>query len=180
MKTAMPILASVIVAGTAMVTVRTATAQDMPGHMNPGMMQGGAGAAPPDHGTMQGGMDHKMCPMMRSGMMRGSMMQGGRTGGMMRGRMMHGGMMGMMGSGMTRDGMDALFGSRVRPVMNLSVDDVRGYLASRLDRLNNKRLKLGDIKSADGAITADIVTVDNSLVQRLKVDPHTGAIAYEN
>jgi hypothetical protein len=176
MKTTMFLLASAIVAGTAMVTVETATAQGMPGQMRPGMMQGGAGTAPPDHGTMQGGMDGgKMCPMMRSGMMRGGMMQGGRTGGMMRG-----GMMGMMGSGMMSGGMGTLFGSRVRPVMNLSVDDVRGYLALRLDRLNNKRLKLGDIKSADGAITADIVTVDNSLVQRLKVDPHTGAITYEN
>ena len=61
-----------------------------------------------------------------------------------------------------------------------SVDDVRGYLAAQLDRLNNKRLKLGDIKSDDGIITADIVTIDNSLVQRLKVDRHTGAIEYQN
>jgi hypothetical protein len=47
-------------------------------------------------------------------------------------------------------------------------------------RLNNKRLKIGDLKSDDGTITADIVTVDNSLVQRLKVDRHTGAIEYVN
>ena len=53
-------------------------------------------------------------------------------------------------------------------------------LAVQLDRLNNKRLKVGDIKSEDGAITADIVTIDNSLVQRLKVDRHTGAIEYQN
>ena len=76
--------------------------------------------------------------------------------------------------------MGTLFGSRVRPVMNLSVDDVRGYLVMRLDRLNNKRLKFGDIKSDDATITADIVTVDNSLVQRLRVDRHTGAIDYVN
>jgi hypothetical protein len=175
MKTTMFLLASAIVAGTAMVTVETATAQGMPGQMRPGMMQGGAGTEPPDHGMMQGGgMDGgKMCPMMRGG---------GMQGGMMGGRMMRGGMMGsgMMGSGGMRGGMGALFGSRVRPVMNLSADDVRGYLASRLERLNNKRLKLGDVKSDNGTITADIVTVDNSLVQRLKVDPHTGAITYEN
>jgi hypothetical protein len=48
----------------------------------------------------------------------------------------------------------------------------------QLDRLNNKRLKLGDIRSDD--ITADVVTLDNSLVQRLKVDRHTGAIEYQN
>jgi hypothetical protein len=79
-----------------------------------------------------------------------------------------------------RPGMAGVFGSRVKPMMNLSVDDVRGYLAVQLDRLNNKRLKVGDIKSEDGTITGDIVTIDNSLVQRLKVDRHTGAIEYPN
>ena len=91
---------------------------------------------------------------------------------------------GMMGSGTTQDGttlgMAALFGSRVTPMMNLSVDEVRTYLAAQLDRLGNKRLKVGDIKSDDGTITADVVTIDDSLVQRLKVDRHTGAIEYQN
>jgi len=36
-------------------------------------------------------------------------------------------------------------------------------------------LKVGDLKSDDRTITAD-----NSLVQRLKIDRHTGAIQYEN
>ena len=127
--------------------------------MQHGMMQGGTDHQPADRGMSQDGMgQNMMCPMMRSGMM-GS---------------------GMMGSGMMRGGMGALFGSRVTPVMNLSIDDVRGYLASQLEGLNNKRLKVGDIKAGDGTITADIVTVDNSLVQRLKVDRHTGAITYEN
>ena len=110
-----------------------------------------------------------------------SMMHGDMGSGMM-GQHMGGGM--MMGSGMmqsgSRSGMGALFGSRVTPVMNLSPEDVRGYLGLQLQRLNNKRLKIGDLKSDDGTITADIVTVDNSLVQRLKIDRHTGAIQYEN
>ena len=128
---------------------------------------------------MQGGMGHgMMCPMMQSGMMQGGMMGSGMMGSGMVGSGMMGS--GMMGSGMMPSGMGALFGSRVTPVMNLSVDDVRGYLASQLERLNNKRLKIGDIKSDDGTITTNIVTVDNSLVQRLKVDRHTGAITYEN
>ncbi len=105
--------------------------------------------------------------------MRPGMMQGGMMGTEMMGS-------GMMGSGMMGGGMSALFGSRVTPVMNLSVDDVRGYVASQLERLSNKRLKVGDVNSGDGTITADIVTVDNSLVQRLKVDRRTGAITYEN
>jgi hypothetical protein len=75
--------------------------------------------------------------------------------------------------------MGALFGTRVRRVMNLSADDVRAYLGQQLKRLANKRLALGDIKPVDDdTITADIVTVDNSLVQRLKIDRHTGAINY--
>jgi hypothetical protein len=110
------------------------------------------------------------------------MMHGGMGSGMM-GQHMSGGMTcsGMMGSGMIQgdQGAGMLFGSRVRPMMNLSVEDVRDYLALQLQRLNNKRLKVGDIKSDDATITADIVTVDNSLVQQLKVDRHTGAIEYE-
>jgi len=99
-------------------------------------------------------------------------------------------MRGGMGSSATESGMNqcsmmhgdmgALFGSRVTPVMNLSPEDMRGYLGLQLQRLNNKRLKIGDLRSDDGTITADIVTVDNSLVQRLKIDRHTGVIQYEN
>jgi hypothetical protein len=134
--------------------------------------------------SIQDGMGH--------GMMRGdSMMHGGARPGMMgqgmRDCMERDAESGMMGSGMMRSGMQdgesgmgALFGSRVTRMMNLSVDDVRAYLAFRLERLKNKRLKLGDVAADDGMITADVVTVDNSLVQRLKVDRHTGAIEYQN
>lgn len=160
----MLLFVSIIAVGTVLAAFETATAQDMGGHMGSGMMPRGTDQQPADHGTMGGGAGNSMmCPMMQSNMMKGGMMEHG-----------------MMGSGMMGRGMGALFGSRVTPVMNLSVDDVRGYLASQLERLNNKRLKLGDIKSGDGTITADIVTVDNSLVQRLQVDRHSGAITYEN
>ena len=127
------------------------------------------------HGTMGQQTDQPMmggCPMM------GSMM--GQRGGMMGQGMGPGSMHGGMGPGMMQGGMGALFGSRVTPMMNLSAEDVRGYLGGQLDRLDNKRLKVGDIKVDNGTITADIVTVDNSLVQRLKVDRHTGAIEYPN
>jgi hypothetical protein len=76
--------------------------------------------------------------------------------------------------------MDALFGSRVLPKMSLSVDDVRSYLTERLDHLGNKRLKLGSVNAEGKTITADIVTVDDSLVERMKVDRSTGNITYEN
>ena len=127
-------------------------------------------------GMMQGGMG----PGMMQGGMGTGMMQGGMGPGMMQGGMGPGMMQGGMGPGMIQGGMGALFGSRVIPMMNLSAEEVRGYLGAQLDRLNNKRLKVGDIKADDGTITADIVTVDNSLVQRLKVDRHTGAIEYQN
>ena len=132
---------------------------------------------------MRGGMGSSATEpgMNQCSMMHGDMMHGDMGSGMM-GQRMGGGM--MMGSGMmqsgSRSGMGALFGSRVTPVMNLSPEDVRGYLGLQLQRLNNKRLKIGDLRSDDGTITADIVTVDNSLVQRLKIDRHTGAIQYEN
>ena len=128
-----------------------------------------------DEASAQGMQDR-----MGTGMMQGGPSQGA-GGGMMRDG---------MGSSATESGMNqcsmmhgdmgALFGSRVTPIMNLSPEDVRGYLGLQLQLLNNKRLKIGDLKSDDGTITADIVTVDNSLVQRLKIDRHTGAIQYEN
>jgi len=160
---------AVLAAGIAIASAEAANAQGM---------QSGTGQETTGQGMMQGrGMEH--C-MMHGGM--GSrMMEEHMRGGMMGRGMMMGSMMGPgMMQGERGADMSALFGSRVRPLMNLSVEDVRGYLASQLERLNNKRLKVGDLKSDDRTITADIVTVDNSLVQRLKVDRHTGAIEYES
>src|SRR5262249_37684763 len=130
--------------------------------------------------------------MMGSGTDRGMMQgtdQGMMLGGMMSRGMMQGGggemmcpMMGMMHGRTAATGMSGLFGSRVVPKMNLSADDVRNYLTGQIDRLGNKRLKLGNVNvNVDGGtITAEVVTVDNSLVQRMKVDRGTGRIEYEN
>jgi hypothetical protein len=115
------------------------------------------------------------CPMMGQRMMGGGMM---RTMGQEERGMMGMGPGRMKGS--TAHGMASVFGSRVTPMMNLSVEDVQVYLAAQLDRLKNKRLKVGDTKIDAETITADIVTADNSLVQRLKVDRHTGAIEYQD
>jgi hypothetical protein len=83
-----------------------------------------------------------MGPSMGSGMMRGGMgMMCRMMAGMMQGR----------DSETAHGGMGALFGSRVTQMMNLSVEDVRSYLALQLDRLNNKQLKIGNV-TADGAI----------------------------
>jgi hypothetical protein len=180
------ILTAIIAANIAAGACGTASAQGMQGGMSPGMMEregartdrGRTGQTMMGPGMMQGGMTQggmgqgMMCPMM------GSMMQGGMMGrGMMGSGMMQGG---MMQGGMMQDGMGALFGSRVTPSMNLSVDDVRDYLAQQLERLNNKRLKIGNVSVDGGSIVAEIVTVDNSLVQRLKINRRTGAIEYES
>jgi 3-hydroxyacyl-CoA dehydrogenase, NAD binding domain len=102
--------------------------------------------------TMGGQM---MGDMMDQGMMGQQMMGSGQP--MMGCPMMAGMMQGGRGPGMMQSGMGAVFGSRVTPMMNLSAEDVRGYLDAQLERLNNKRLKVGDVKSEDGTITADFV-----------------------
>lgn len=169
--------------GIAVTQAGAATAQGI----GPGTMQGGTDQETMGRGMMQGHTGPQC--MMHSG--GGSGMMGQHMGrGMVGSGMMSPGTMGSgtMGSGMgsdmmqgrMRSGMGVLFGSRVTPPMSLSVDDVRGYLGLQLKRLDNKRLKIGDVKSDDDTIAADIVTVDNSLVQRLKVDRHTGVIQYEN
>lgn len=60
--------------------------------------------------------------------------------------------------------------------LNLSTDDVKKRFEGWLTWRGNPRLKVGEVreKNAD-TIEADIVTKDNSLVQRFAVDRHTGA-----
>jgi hypothetical protein len=131
------------------------------GRMGPGMMQDDTNQDMMGQGTTQGG-GAMICPMMSG------VMQGGQS---------------MMGPNMMRGstgGMSALFGSHVVPAMNLSVEDVRGYFTAQLHRLGNKRLKIGNIKAVGGTIAAEVVTVDNSLVQHMTIDRSTGNIDYEN
>lgn len=126
------------------------------------------------HDSAQGTMQSVDQGMMRGGMMGRGMMES--MGGEMNCPMMRGMMQGRMADA----GMSSLFGSRVVPKMSLSVDDVRGYLTTQIGRLGNKRLKVGKVDADSAAITAEIVTVDNSLVQRMKVDRSSGKIEYEN
>ena len=45
----------------------------------------------------------------------------------------------------------------------------------------NARLKVGEVKEKDAnSITADIVTKDNSVVERFIVNRHTGVISRDN
>jgi hypothetical protein len=59
--------------------------------------------------------------------------------------------------------------------LNLSTDNVKNYLDRWLAWQGNPRLKVGDVKQKDAdTIVADIVTKDNSLVQRLVVNRRNG------
>lgn len=58
---------------------------------------------------------------------------------------------------------------------NPSTDYVKNYLERMIAVQGNPRLKVGDVKEKDAdTIVADIVTKENSLVQRFVVDRHTG------
>jgi hypothetical protein len=59
--------------------------------------------------------------------------------------------------------------------LNLTTDNAKTYFDRWLVWQGNPRLKVGDVKEKDtGSITVDIVTKDNSLVQRFVVDRRKG------
>ena len=59
--------------------------------------------------------------------------------------------------------------------LNLSTDNVKNYFERWLAWQGNPRLKVGDVKEKDAdTIVADIVTKDNSLVQRFVVNRRNG------
>lgn len=59
--------------------------------------------------------------------------------------------------------------------MNLSTQDVKNRLEQWLEWRGNPHLKVGEVKeNGPDTITADIVTQDNSLVQRYDINRHTG------
>lgn len=155
------------------------------GSGGPGSMMKGQGAVECDAAQtgmqMRKGQDDDM-PMYRG---RGH----AGTGGMMMHRGLsddegHGasGMMGSgrmggahMGSGYHMGGGKMARGLRVTPVEHLTVEDVSHFFGHILERRGNKRLKLGEVKQRDeDTITAQIVTVDGSLVQEFEVDRHSG------
>jgi uncharacterized membrane protein len=64
---------------------------------------------------------------------------------------------------------------RQGPVLTLG--EVRNGLERWLLNVGNPRLKIGNVSQKDGeTITAEVITVDNSLVERLDIDRRTGII----
>ncbi len=120
----------------------------------------------------RGGRSNVAAPGMGD---QGMMRPGFGTQGMMGSGMMGSdqGPQGMMGSG------GAGFGFRgpVVPSKDLSGDDVRHFLEHSLERHGNSRLTVGEVTEVDrDTVTADITTVDGSLVERFEVDRHTGQL----
>lgn len=108
-------------------------------------------------------MPPETMPMMGEGRAPG--MMGGAMGpGMMGGNAMP--MVQMMrGHGL---GPGALYGLPQGAVPEMTPARVETFLSHLLERHGNPRLELGDISEAeDGSITAEIVTIDGSVVQRL-------------
>jgi hypothetical protein len=91
--------------------------------------------------------------------------------GMMGPNMMAGpGMWGGYGPGVTGPGWNTAGRD-----LNLSMDNVKNYFERWLAWQANPRLKVGDVKEKDAdTIVADIVTKDNSLVQRFVVNRRNG------
>jgi hypothetical protein len=76
---------------------------------------------------------------------------------------------GMMGLGMMGPGW-----GYIMPSFNLSIDDVKAAIERWLAAWGNPHLKLGKIMEGRDTIIAEIVTQDNSLVERIEVDKQTG------
>lgn len=115
--------------------------------------------------------------MMGNGYGPGRGMMGGydRGPGMMGGFGM-GGMMSARNQACNQDGSVPDFGfRRSAGASDLSVDDIRNRLDSAIAWNGNPNLKLGALrKNNPNTVSADIVTKDNSLVERLVFDRRSG------
>jgi hypothetical protein len=85
-------------------------------------------------------------------------------------------MMNARNSACNADGSVPDFGfRRGTRAVNLSVDDVKDLVAGQLAWNGNPNLKLGPVHEGNSnTVTADVVTRDNSLVERLAFDRRTG------
>lgn len=87
----------------------------------------------------------------------------------------------MMGRSRMGDGMPGgdplLYGSPHGTPEEMTPERVRELLEQRLDYHGNPRLALGEIEEAeDGSITAEILTIDGSLVQKLAFNRYPGLV----
>ena len=109
---------------------------------------------------------------------------GGYGPGMMRGNGYGPGMMQGYGPGYGPRGAvqnDQNANQSANQNLNLTTDDVKGRMERWLNWRGNARLKVGEVKEKDAdSFTADIVTKENSLVERFIVDRHSGFVRRDN
>lgn len=77
----------------------------------------------------------------------------------------------MMGGGMMDPGMQQ---QQPQPQKSLEEKDARTILENYIQTIRNPNLKLGKVKDLDYAFEAEIVTKENSLVDKIIVDKKTG------
>jgi hypothetical protein len=147
--------------------------------MGPGMMHHGYGMGPGMMGG--GGYGGWYCPYCGQ-----RMGQGGGYGmgpGMMGGGMMgHGMGPGMMGPGMMGPGYRGYGPQHApppgpqyqQPQKPMEEKDAKAIVENYLASMRNPNLKLGKIKDVGNVFEAEIVTKDNSLVDKILVDKYTG------
>lgn len=145
--------------------------QDGMGQMGSGMMGQMMGPGMMDHGMMGRGM---MGHMGQGAMGQAQMPMAGMMCPMMKSMMGAGG----HGKGHHRmGGPDILYGIPENAQNEMTPDQVRGFLEKRLAHHGNPRLEVGDIVAeGDATITAEIVTVDGSLVQKLAFNRFPGLV----
>ena len=140
--------------------------------MREGGMQGEGNMAGQMGGMQgEGPMPGRMGGMADAPMGHGMMSRKGQ-GEMPMGQMMRGQHGAMGGHGL---GPDALYGMPQGSVTEMTPARVEAFLSHLLERHANPRLELGEVAEAeDGSITAEIVTTDGSLVQRLSFNRYPG------
>ncbi len=194
----MSLLTGILLASTVGIAAAQ-TASDGPTTQQPDPPAGAEGQADASGSDMPEGMMGMMTPEMMQMMMRmmrqGMMAEGMTSEGMMEER----GMPGMMREGMPRQGMGPgmmgqrrmgggmtmgmpggdplLYGSPRGTPEEMTPERVRELLEQRLEYHGNPRLTLGEIAEADdGSITAEIVTIDGALVQKLAFNRYPGLV----
>ncbi|MDP2123627.1 MAG: hypothetical protein Q8J92_04525 [Parvibaculum sp.] len=176
-------LAALLLFGAGAVAAQTADPEEHDAHHPaeaPAASEAGTAAGMEGMSGMKGMMTPEMMKMMQ-GMMGGPKGEGGMN--MESAMMMCPSMQMMMGmrAGADMQGMmggpGLLYGMPHGATEEMTPESVRTFLEKRLEWHANPRLKIGKIaKAADGGITAEIVTVDGSLVQKLAFNRHPGLV----
>jgi hypothetical protein len=125
-------------------------------------------------GMMGGGQGWNYCPYCGQYMGQGGC---GMGPGMMGPGMMGRGMMGrgMMGPGMMGPGYGQQYQQQYQqPQKMLEEKDAKDLIENYLKNMRNPNLKLGKMKDAGNTFEAEIVTKDNSMVDKIVVDKTTG------